>query len=161
MKRSRLLLFSAFALGGCGASGDADAPIAGQWETRMELVSINGKKPTRAEMALLDAGGPAARRMCFDGVAPRVGDKKRKGRCTVVRAADAGAKVDRELECARPGNTGKVVATFGGTRARESYDFRITTVDRDAAGKPDGLTIVTRETGRRIGDCPAGQTPQS
>jgi hypothetical protein len=147
-------------IGSCSAAGDPYAPREGMWEVRTSFVGIEGPGVTEARAKALRKAfaRPAVDRYCIDGKPGRVGDSARDGDCTVTRAADAGASVDTEWLCKQGGGAGKAILAFRGSRGPERYDYRIATRSSDPR---DRVVVTMRETGRRVGDCPARQAPAS
>lgn len=141
-------------LAGCSAAGDPYAPREGQWEVTTSFVTIDGPGVTPERVAQLRKSfeKPLVEKTCFDGEPDKVGDTKMAGRCTVTRISDTGAKVDNEWRCQQAGKP-DAISTVHGTQGPDRYDHRISTDSFDAQNKGT-MTVVTREQGRRIGECP-------
>ncbi|MCW3847940.1 DUF3617 domain-containing protein [Sphingomonas sp. LB-2] len=156
MKRARLLLPALALLSGCDVAGDPYAPRAGLWEIKGSFVTLEGPGVTPQRIAELRRRmpPPTVSRECFDGHASRVGDVKEGGRCKVTRVSDAGAVADNEWQCAGRGNEGLITSAIHGSRGPERYDYRIAT-SSIRRGDKAATVVVTREQGRRLGDCPA------
>lgn len=150
--RIALSLIALLALG--NAQRDPDAPAGGLWESTTTLVSFDGPAATPAiiEGVKTTFRTPKVKRECDPQPEIRVGDVL--GLCRVTRVADKGPAVDREMTCNRRDGVflGRVVIT--GTRAPGRYDYRVASDIHDEKGTLLH-TLVIREVGTRIGDCPA------
>jgi hypothetical protein len=83
------------------------------------------------------------------------GGKKQPG-CQSKDVAYAGGRIHGVLACAGKGHEGGGVATItlDGTYTADSYEVRSHIVTR--AGGGQSMTIDSRATAHRVGDCPAG-----
>lgn len=148
-------LLALLTLAGCSAAGDPYSPREGQWEVTTSFVTMDGPGVTPERVAQLRKSfdKPMVEKTCFDGKPDKVGDTKMAGRCTVTRISDSGAKVDNEWKCQQAGKPGDIVSTVHGTQGPDRYDHRISTESFDPVSKKT-TTVVTREQGKRIGECP-------
>lgn len=155
---------AAFAtLAACGGAA-ADAPAdphalrPGLYETIVSLIEMTPPPPRRLEAfrAALMAQGP--QRQCFtaEDLLHRVGETFGDAACRSIEVTYDGARLRRIASC-----RGQVRAiTMSGTRGPDGYDYRITAESPDPSGGRSRI-VVTREQGRRIGDCPPEASPEA
>ena len=160
---------SLLALAACGSSdkGDGSGSAAGgggvklqpgEWEMKMETVSVDApglppsvaaamKQPaatSRTCMTPQEAEGPKA-----DMFAGSAG-----ANCKQEGFTWSGGKIKGTTTCEPTGGAGKTRMEMDGTYSAQSMDMNMK-MTTEAAGTP--MTVETRMTGRRIGDCPAGK----
>jgi hypothetical protein len=142
-------------LGGCNMASDPFAEREGMWEVTTQLISIEDPQLSEKDLAeLRKAGGKAETRQVCMGPRALVGQKVQGGDCVVIRHADTGSRIDREWRCPATAKTPLRFTSFKGTRAPDRYEMRMTIKDR-VVGR-ESMVLVSRETGRRIGDCDPG-----
>lgn len=141
-------------LGGCNMAGDPFAEREGMWEVTTQLISIEDPQLSAKDLAALrKAGARRETRQACMGPPAVVGEKVQGSDCIVIRHADTGSKIDREWRCPATAKTPLRFTSFKGTRAPDRYEMRMTIKDR-VVGR-QGMVLISRETGRRVGDCPA------
>lgn len=151
-RRARAIAAAALFLIWNGAGTSAVQPpiaiTAGEWETTTSMVDMHipGLSAADIETIRSTVGGTRIERQCFTGRQPRVGDPFADN-CTYTRIADVGGQAVRDATCPMADGPARTVA-LRGSISPEAYDFRLTLSD----GR--GGEVVTREVGRRIGDCP-------
>ena len=125
---------------------------AGEWETRLALVSaeLPGIPAAQRQRLLAELYEGRPERSCLrERGSPEVGERYFFDGCTYRRVADTGAEVDREAICpAAPGMPERVF-TVRGQRTPETYDYLVTITSSD------GHRIAGREVGRLVGPCPS------
>jgi uncharacterized protein DUF3617 len=146
------------------AAGDEAAPASGvklqpgEWEITMETVSVTApglppsvaatiKKPratNRTCMTPEEANGPKPDMFAGSGGV----------NCKQEGFSWTGGRIKGTTTCQGAGGTGKTVMAMDGQYGAQSMDMNMK-MTTDAAGTP--MTVETRMTGRRVGDCPAGK----
>jgi hypothetical protein len=151
---ARILLSLAALLVPGTAQRDPDLPVPGMWETRMTFVSFEeaGGKTALTDNVKASFREPIVDRECDDQTVPYVGEAR--GACTVVRVGTKGPNVDYEMKCDAMGDKHSGRAIVTGTRAPDRYDYRVSTDIYDEKGALQH-TLVVREAGVRVGECPA------
>jgi hypothetical protein len=175
--RTRILIGAGLllALAGCGGSdtkaegetgGDATETAAasgggaaqiqpGEWEVTMETLEIDAPNmpPEAAAMMKASMGEKTTTRQCItpeeatgDFTAP-----DQEANCTKQGFSFAGGRIQGAMTCTS--EDGKVTIAMDGTHSGTSYDLTSKMTSENQAGS---MTIATRNTGRRLGDCPAG-----
>ena len=164
------------ALAGCGGSdtkaeggagGGSSAPGAtaglggaaqiepGEWEVTMETVNIEAPDmpPEAAAMMKKTMGEKKTSRQCItpeeasgEFVAP-----DQQADCTREGFSLTGGRIQGTMTCT--GEGGKVMITLDGRHSGTSYDMNSKITSQNQAGS---MTIETRNSGRRIGECPEG-----
>lgn len=146
-------------LAACAAAAPiaADDPYAlrpGLYEVTVSFVEMRPALDARTQEALRAAGSGRPERQCFGAqdVVHRVGGTFAEGRCRNMEVVYDGPRVQRLASCegARGGRTS---VAFAGTRSPETYDYRITIQGALPTDGSEQRVVVTREQGRRIGDC--------
>jgi hypothetical protein len=138
------------------ASGGGAAQIQpGEWEVTMETLNIEAPNmpPEAAAMMKKTMGEKNTTRQCItaeeaagDFTAP-----DQEADCTRQGFSLAGGRIQGSMTCT--GEGGKVTVTMAGQHSGTSYDMTSKIASENEAGS---MTIETRNTGRRIGDCPEG-----
>ena len=112
-----------------------------------ESVTAAMKQPTvtnRTCMTPEEANGPKA-----DMFAGNAG-----ANCKQEGFSWSGGRIKGKTTCAGTDGTGKVSMTMDGTYSAQSMDMNMK-MTTEAAGTP--MTVETRMTGKRVGECPAGK----
>jgi hypothetical protein len=157
----RLFAFLSAAIAGLASCGGADpaaddphAMRPGLYEVRTSFVEMRPPHPP-AVLQAVRARADQAERQCFgaEDVRHRVGRTFLGGRCRTTEVRYDGPRVHRLALCEGGAGAGTYTIRFVGTRGPESYDYRITA---ESGAQPSGgeeRVVVTREQGRRIGEC--------
>lgn len=142
-----------------GAAAGGDVKLQpGEWEMAMETISVTApglppavaasmKQPrvtNRTCMTQEEAEGPKA-----DMFAGSSG-----ANCKQEGFVWAGGRMKGTTTCSGTGGTGKVSMMMDGQYSAQSMDVNMK-MTTEAAGTP--MTVETRMTGKRLGDCPAGK----
>ena len=150
----RLLLLAALPLaaqtGAAAPAPDTGRPPAlrpGLYEVTVELLASEPPLPADI-LARAHAAYPPARQ-CVRRGRTLVGDTMQGGTCRYTRVDESGGRVRRLAVC----DGGAVTHETDGTRTQDSYDYTIVSRFTGPA-----RVFTGRERGRRIGDCPAGET---
>jgi Protein of unknown function (DUF3617) len=161
------------ALAGCGsdtkAEGEAggdSAPTAaasdamqvqpGEWEVTSETVNIDSPNmpPQVAEAMKKSIGQKTTSRQCITPEEAAGGDfvsPDPEAQCTKQGFSFAGGRIQGTMSCT--GEDGKATVTLNGRHSGTSYDMSARITSENQAGS---MTMETRNTGRRIGECPPG-----
>jgi len=131
---------------------------AGQWEATYEIVSIDGAGMPPEAMAMMKGNKTSVRNCITPEQAAKpdadfmAGQKDSK--CEYRDWSMRGGKISGTMSCAIEGQ-GEMVMAMDGSFTRDSYDM---VTEMDNPGLPDGMTmkIKSRTSGKRVGDCPAG-----
>jgi hypothetical protein len=131
----------------------------GQWETTVEIAQVDMpgmpaavrdqmKSSTTQKQSVTTCITPEqAAKPQADVLAGNTG-----GRCTYRNYAMAGGKIDATLVCAGPGN-GETVQTISGTFTETA--FSVTSDLKTAGGPGETMSMKSKTSGRRIGECKA------
>jgi hypothetical protein len=162
------------ALAGCGGSdkeGDAGAGNAtetasasgggaaqiqpGEWEVTMETLNIEAPNmpPEAAAMMKKTMGEKNTSRQCItaEEASGEFIAENQEANCTREGFSFAGGRIQGTMTCT--GEDGKATITLAGQHSGTSYDMTSKIRSENQAGS---MTIETRNTGRRIGECPEG-----
>jgi hypothetical protein len=144
---------------GSAASAGGDVKLEpGEWEMAIETVNVSapGLPPTvvasmkqprvtdRTCMTQEEANRPKA-----DMFAGSAGSN-----CKQEGFTWAGGRMKGTTTCTAAGGKGKVTMAMDGQYSAQSMDINMK-MTTEAAGTP--MTVESRMTGRRVGDCPAGK----
>lgn len=140
-----------------GAAPAADDPHAtrpGLYEVRISFVDMRPAPPAAVLQAVRDRVDRADRQ-CFsaEDVRHRVGKTFLGGHCRTTEVRYDGPRVLRVATCEGGAGAGSYRIRFAGTRSPDSYDYRVTAESGTQPGGGHEHVVVTREQGRRIGDC--------
>ena len=138
--------------------GGAVALQPGEWEMKMEVVSVNapGLPPAVAAQMKQPA---TVNRDCMteeEAKGPK-GDMFTGGQannCKQEGFTWSGGRIHGVTTCTEPGGTGKTSMTMDGEYTAQSMDINMKT-DTEARGVK--MATEMRITGRRLGECPAGK----
>ena len=144
------------ATGAGAAPGGAAARIQpGEWEMTVETVNIEAPNmpPEAAAMMKKTMGEKQTSRQCItpEEAAGAFVTQDQQTDCTREGFSLAGGRIQGTVTCT--GEDGKVTVTLNGRHSGTSYDMNSKVQSENQAGS---MTIETRTTGRRIGECPAG-----
>ena len=162
------------ALAGCGGSdtkadggaGNDSAPTAaasgamqvepGEWEVTSETVNIDSPSmpPEVAAAMKKSIGQKTTSRKCITAEEAAGGDfvsPDPEAQCTKQGFSFAAGRIQGTMSCT--GEDGKATVTLNGSHSGTSYDMNARITSENQAGK---MTMETRNTGRRLGECPAG-----
>ena len=163
------------ALAGCGGSetkaegeagGSAVAPTAasgggamqiqpGEWEITSETLNIDSPSmpPQVAEAMKKSIGQKTTSRKCITAEEASGGDfvsPDPEAQCTKQGFSFAGGRIQGSMSCT--GEDGKATITMSGSHSGTSYDMTSKITSQNEAGS---MTMETRNTGRRLGECTA------
>ena len=158
---SRIVIGATLSLALAGATSASDVRLrGGQWEMRTEVsrISAPGLPARVAEMMMTQ---PSTATRCISAREANSADAglftvNRDPNCSAEGVSVVGGKVRGKIACKRADGAGRMTTTVSGRLAPDRYDLE-TRMKSEGAGAP--ITIESRTTGRRIGDCPAGAEP--
>jgi len=144
--------------GSAAGSGGQVKLQPGEWEMTMETVSVTApglpasvaaamKQPKATSLTCMtpeEASGPKA-----DMFAGSAG-----ANCKQEGFTWSGGRIKGKTTCEPAGGAGKTVMEMDGQYSAQSMDMNMK-MSTEAAGTP--MTVETRMTGKRVGDCPAGK----
>jgi hypothetical protein len=139
----------------CGlacTAGSSDTPehrLSGEYAVTTSFVSIDGPGISPADQQAARSRFPSVtdERQCFDKPLPRVGNEGPMRGCTFREVLSQPDTLRFEAVCEA---TGEVQAmAIEGTQSAGDYDYTVTITDKR------GVVGVSREHGRRLGDCPS------
>jgi Protein of unknown function (DUF3617) len=138
------------------APGGGAAQIQpGEWEVTMETLNIEAPNmpPEAAAMMKKSMGEKNTSRQCItaEEVSGDFITANQEANCTREGFSFAGGRIQGTMTCT--GEDGKATITMNGSHSGTSYDMRSKMTSENQAGS---MTIETRNTGRRLGDCPPG-----
>lgn len=179
MSRSLFFALPAFALAGCGSpEPDADGdgtisleeaaaisddqfikPDPGQYRSTVEFVDVKmpgAPEPLRQQMKTMLDQGAQTNEYCLSeeeaakGFQEAIREAQVQDSCSFEEFEVDGGKIDAIMVCEQPGQ-GTMRMTIAGKGGRTSSDTTMT-MEMNA---PDGrtMTLVSRSTQQRIGDC--------
>ena len=173
--RIAMTMAGLLALGACGGDGDRDDASGEAGKARVESVAKDGEMRLRpgqwemkTEIAKVSAPGmpagaaemmktaPTTVTTCIseqEANDPNVFTGKKDPNCNTDGFSAAGGKVSGTITCAaEAGGQGKLTMAMEGEFKPDSYalETRMTT-----EGEGAQMTIESRTSGRRLGDCPA------
>lgn len=176
MNHRLLCALAALALSACGTSDkptgrQSAAEVAhqmsavklkpGQWESTVEILSVDGAGMPPAALAMMK-GHKTTSRSC---ITPEQAERpnaallagRKDNRCSYQDWSMAGGRMHGTITCAGEGGRGKMTMTMDGSYGADSYDV---STQMASAGMPGGMsmTMKSHSTSKRIGDCPAGAT---
>lgn len=165
----------ALALAGCGgsetsATNDVDGGTGseaaasdggamqiqpGEWETTSEMVNIEAPNmpPEMAAAMKQNIGQKTTSRTCITPEEASGGEfmtTDSDAQCTKEGISFAGGRIQGSMTCT--GEEGRATITMTGQHSGTSYDMRSKVVSANESGN---LTMETRVTGRRLGECTA------
>lgn len=142
------------------ASGATVQMHPGQWETQIQILSMDmpdmkGMPPQFAERLKEQLMKPRTVKSCMTEEDARQGPSKAfsgDSKCKFEKYEMNGGTIDAVMAC--PGPQGEVKMHMNGTFAAETF-----TVEQamDMTGPTGAMHTKARVTGKRIGDCPAGE----
>jgi hypothetical protein len=141
--------------GGSAAGGGNVAMQPGEWETTTQVLSMN--VPNMPQGATPPTPPPTTVRSCLtqDQAAQPSADfitgSGENGGCTSENFSMANGRMQGTVQCSAEGASMR--STVDGSFTPTSYDVR-QQVQTSAQGI--SMTMESRTTGRRLGDCPAG-----
>jgi hypothetical protein len=125
------------------------------WETTTQTVSDKLIDPSYANKWFSKVGPPETRRLCLKPYQPRLGKVQRKDvDCRYTRISSRQAKVFRRRIC-NGDPPSSFITIITGKETADAYDLLQATTVRNDRGKKLWISKL-RETGQRIGECPAG-----
>ena len=146
------------AAGETAAIGSDVRMRAGQWETRTEVTNVSAPgmpagfaemmktKPVTGTNCITEKEASDANADLFSG--------KKNSNCDSKGFKAAGGKVSGTITCrAEEGGQGAMTMTMDGQFKPESYSL---TAKMKTEGEGAAMTLESKISGRRIGDCPAG-----
>lgn len=136
----------------------------GQWQTTQETTDVKIENaPEGMPAGMMDAmkGRKTTVTYC---ITPEQAEKpggdflsgQKDAGCTYSDFSMSGGKISGTMNCTGGQGQGKMVLKMSGSYSPTSYD---TSVDMESEGMGDGMKmrISSRTSGKRIGDCPAGE----
>jgi hypothetical protein len=161
MKKLALLAPVVIAVAACSGGGNTTLK-AGQYETTVKMTDVQmpGADPALVEQmkAAMTAQAEQKEQKCMTeadiaNMGNKMGNAGAKGGdCNFSKTTFAGGTIDVAGTCKSP--TGDVSIAMNGTHTADSFNATMT-VDADAGGQKVKATGTM--TGRRTGDCPAGE----
>ena len=125
------------------------------WETTTQTVSDKLLDPGYANKWISKVGPPEARRLCLKPYQPTLGKLQRKDvDCRYTKISSREGKVFRRRIC-NGDPPSSFITIITGKETTDAYDLLQVTTVRNDRGKKLWISKL-RETGRRIGECPAG-----
>ena len=163
---------TALALCGCGGAGPAENSVErneaparpaqvevrpGLWEIESAIVAVSEKGLPR-EIAERMKGPRRTVRRCItseEAARPDAGllAARRTGRCSDEAVEMRGGRIAGAMTCRDDAGAGTRLRIGGRYRA-EAYEIRIA-METPGIGPGRTMTLVTRQSGRRVGDCPS------
>lgn len=176
MDHRLLCAATALALSACGTSDkpagrQSAAEVAhrmsavklkpGQWESTVEIVSVDSPGMPSEALRMM-RGHKTVARSC---ITPEQAEKpnaallagQKDNKCDYRDWTMAGGRMHGTITCAGEGGQGKMTMTMDGSYGADSYDVSTQMTSADMPGGMS-MTMKSRSTSRRIGDCPAGAT---
>ena len=176
--RIALAALGALALGGCGGNGDggdqqASASVdgeggagdataktqirPGQWEMRTEVKAITGPGVPAGAADAAKAQNTTIL-TCISEEQARNSDAKiftgkQDPNCTSEGFEANDGRISGTMTCKGQNGQPGVSMAMNGTFAAERYDLDM---KMEMGGPAQGMTVETKTSGRRIGECPAG-----
>jgi len=141
------------------ASGTAIQMRPGQWETKIEIQSmdmpaIKDMPPQYAERMKAEMMKPRTVKSCMSEEDAKQGPSKTftgDSKCKFEKYAMSGGTIDAVMVC--PGPQGEMKMHMNGSFAPETFTVD-QAMDMTGAG---AMHLKARVSGKRIGDCPAGE----
>ena len=125
------------------------------WETTTQTVSDKLFDPDYANKWFSKVGPPEVRRLCLKPHQPRLGKVQREDQdCRYTKVSNREGNVFRRLIC-NGDPPSSFITIITGKETADAYDLLQVTTVRNDRGKKLWISK-SRETGRRIGECPAG-----
>lgn len=125
------------------------------WDTTTQTVSDKLLDPGYANKWFSKVGPPEVRRLCLKPYQPRLGKVQRKDvDCRYTKVSNREGKVFRRRIC-NGDPPSSFITIITGKETADAYDLLQVTTVRNDRGKKLWISEL-RETGRRIGECPAG-----
>lgn len=130
----------------------------GLWESTSEVVNVTAPNLPRDVQNRMKAPGTATRH-CITPEQAAQPDANflatRQEGCTYRDFSMRNGHMQGTMTCAGEGMPGQATATMEGQYGPDRYEMRMR---MEMAGPADAtMTIETRASGRRVGDCPAGE----
>lgn len=173
----QLALLVPLLAGACSKADDAPPPTSGNMTAAAvsaeaaKLIFRPGEWETRVQVTTLEVPGvdaatlkgatdtPTVTRSCMtaaDAAKPSADflSGTKNGKCTFQRFSLANGRLDSAMMCAPAGAPGRAAMTLKGTYTPESF-AQTMNMYIDLPG--DGMTMVARVAGRRIGACAAAR----
>lgn len=127
----------------------------GEWETTFEMVNIEAPNmpPEMAAAMKQNIGQKTTSRTCITPEEASGGEfmtTDSDAQCTKEGISFAGGRIQGSMTCT--GEEGRATITMTGQHSGTSYDMRSKVVSANESGN---LTMETRVTGRRLGECTA------
>lgn len=160
MKTHLILSAAVLVLAGCGKSGESGGGVSlqpGEWEMKMEVVSVaaEGLPAGMADSMKKSAGSTTRTCMTPEEAKAPKGDifAGNQSNCKSEGFSWANGKIAGKTTCAGQGGVGQTVMTMDGSYGAQNIDMTMKS-QTDLAGKP--MTMEMRVSGRRVGECSAG-----
>jgi Protein of unknown function (DUF3617) len=146
---------------GDSASAGAAAGVKlrpGEWETTVETLKVDAPGMPKEMAGLMAGQQKMTMRSCITAAQAEQpsGDLfrgKNDGKCQYEGFDVSGGRVKGKMTCSGGGQPGSVTLEMDGRYGGESYEVN-QKMRTDAQGM--AMTIESRVTARRVGDCPAG-----
>ncbi|WP_158266532.1 DUF3617 domain-containing protein [Allosphingosinicella deserti] len=146
--------------GGVGGAGGATAKTQirpGQWEMRTEVKAITGPGVPAGAADAAKAQNTTVT-TCISEEQAKNSDAttftgKQNPNCTAEGFEANGGRISGTMTCKGENGQPGVWMAMNGTFAAERYDLDM---KMKVGGPAQGMTVETRTSGRRIGECPAG-----